>query len=201
MRVLAIESSGPRGGVALVDDGRILGEVVFETGMVHGRDIAPSIQAICPSLDIDLVAVDVGPGSYTGLRVGIAAAKGLCLGLRKPAAAVVSLDALAFGHEGVVAAVLDAKWDQVYGALYRDARRTSEIFAEAPAAFAARVPPGARVIGDALPKHAALFAGCTLEDASPKASVVARLGVTPIDAAALVPLYLRPTEAEVKFKR
>ncbi len=202
MRVLAIESSGTQGGVALVDNGCVIGEVVFETGMVHGRDIAPSIGKLCPNLDIDLVAVDVGPGSYTGLRVGIAAAKGLCLALKRPAAAVVSLDALALGRRGTVAAVLDAKWDQVYGALYEDGRRTTEILAESPAAFAARVPRGAFVIGDALKKHASLFGGCTLAQRDewwPKASRIAVLGVTPVDAAALVPLYLRPTEAEVKF--
>ena len=130
MRVLAIESCGIQGGVALAEDGRTLGETIFESGMVHGRDIAPSIEALCRSAGValeslDRIAVDVGPGSYTGLRVGIAAAKGLCLALGKPAAAVASLDALAAQVTvDAVATVLDAKWDQVYGALLaRDRER------------------------------------------------------------------------------
>jgi tRNA threonylcarbamoyladenosine biosynthesis protein TsaB len=208
MRVLAIESCGLQGGVALAEEGVTLGETIFESGMVHGRDIAPSIDALCRSTgvalgSVDLVAVDVGPGSYTGLRVGIAAAKGLCLALGKPAAAVASLDALAVQVTAeLVAAVLDAKWDQVYGALYEKGRRTTEFLAEAPDAFARRVPPGATVTGDALRKHAGLFAGRTLaprETWWPRPSTIARLAAVAVDARTLVPLYLRPTEAEVKF--
>jgi tRNA threonylcarbamoyladenosine biosynthesis protein TsaB len=203
MRVLAVESSGTQGSVALVEDDRVIGETVFETGMVHGRDIAPSIQGLCPRMDVDLIAVDVGPGSYTGLRVGIAAAKGLCLALRKPAAGVVSLDVLADGRPGIVAAVLDAKWDQVYGALYENGTRTTEIFAEEPAVFARRVPRGAIVVGDGWRKHPAPFSGFATEEAWPRASVVARLALKAarVEGASLVPLYLRPTEAEVKLSR
>ena len=210
MRVLAIESCGTQGGVALAEDGRTLGETIFESGMVHGRDIAPSIEALCRSTGValeslDRIAVDVGPGSYTGLRVGIAAAKGLCLALGKPAVAVASLDALAAQVAAdAVATVLDAKWDQVYGALYEKGRRTTEFLAEAPDAFVRRVPPGATVVGDALRKQAALFAGRTLAPRElwwPKPSTIARLAMDlpAVDAARLVPLYLRPTEAEVKF--
>src|SRR6185436_6504167 len=143
MRVLAIESSGRQGSVALLDGDRIAGETIFESGMVHGRDIAPAIEDLARRAawalrDLDLVAVDLGPGSYTGLRVGLAAAKGLCLALSKPLAGASSLDALAAGRPGRVAAVTDAKWNQVYGALYEDGRRVLGPVAEAPAIFAAR---------------------------------------------------------------
>lgn len=212
MRTLGIESSGPRGGVALLDGGRPAGLRVFERGMVHGREIAPAIRDLLEEAgwtagSLDLVAVDVGPGSYTGLRVGLAAAKGLALAAGIPLAGVASLDVLAEAATGmarVVVPALDAKWDQIYGAVYEEGRRKGDFLAEKPAVFAARVPAGALVLGDALDAYGALFrdvvrAPRELWDPDPR--IVARLGEAPgarADAATLAPLYLRPTEAELK---
>jgi len=222
MLVLGVESSGPRGGVALLEDGRTLGEALFEAGMVHGREIAPAADRLLRAAgkgpaDLGLVAVDIGPGSYTGLRVGLAAAKGLAYALGRPLIGVPSLDVLAeaaAGQGAALATAIDAKWDQVYGALYevKNGRpaRISDMVAERPEAFAARVPPGAVVVGDALERHAALFTarGARLaprELWTPRPAVVASLGWerhrggAQDDAATLVPLYLRKTEAEEKF--
>jgi len=222
MLVLGVESSGPRGGVALLEDGRTLGEALFEAGMVHGREIAPAADRLLRAAgkgpaDLGLVAVDIGPGSYTGLRVGLSAAKGLAYALGRPMIGVPSLDVLAEAAKGlgpILATALDAKWDQVYGALYeiRSGRpeRTTEMLAERPEAFAARVPAGAMVVGDALERHEALFSARGAKAAprelwSPKPSIVASLGLERHragqrhDAATLVPLYLRKTEAEEKF--
>jgi tRNA threonylcarbamoyladenosine biosynthesis protein TsaB len=234
MLVLGIESSGPRGGVALLEEERPLGEALFEAGMVHGREIAPATERILREAgkrpaDLDLIAVDIGPGSYTGLRVGLAAAKGLSFALGRPLIGVASLDVLALqvsaAHPAglaeaaaakgrILAPAIDAKWDQVYGALYevRDGRpvRTTDMFAEGPEAFAARVPSGALVVGDALERHAALFAARGAVAAprdlwSPRPALVAALGRRRHaeggrdGVATLVPLYLRKTEAEEKF--
>ncbi len=211
MRTLGIESSGARGGVALLEDDRLLGERIFEKGMVHGRDIAPAIDALLRAYglapaDLDLVAVDLGPGSYTGLRVGLAAAKGLCLALGRPAAGVASVDALAHSaSRPLVAAAIDAKWGQIYGALYENGVRTGPITAEAPAEFARRVPAGALVVGSACETFGPLFAHAALSGPDlwhPHPAAVARLGLRSgrrDDASRLVPLYLRPTEAEIKF--
>jgi tRNA threonylcarbamoyladenosine biosynthesis protein TsaB len=220
--VLGVESSGPRGGVALLEDGRTLGEALFEAGMVHGREIAPATDRLLKAAgrgpaDLGLVAVDIGPGSYTGLRVGLSAAKGLAYALGRPIIGVPSLDVLAeaaAGTGGTIAPALDAKWDQVYGALYevRGGRpeRTTDMVAERPEAFAARVPADALVVGDALERHAALFTarGARLaprELWTPRPALVASIGLARHreglrhDAATLVPLYLRKTEAEEKF--
>jgi tRNA threonylcarbamoyladenosine biosynthesis protein TsaB len=222
MLVLGVESSGPRGGVALLEDSRTLGEALFEAGMVHGREIAPAADRLLKAAgrgpaDLDLVAVDIGPGSYTGLRVGLAAAKGLAFALGRPIVGVPSLDVLAEaakGLGGVLATAIDAKWDQVYGALYevRNGRpeRTTEMYAERPEAFADRVPAEALVVGDALERHAALFAARGARAAprelwNPSPALVAALGRARLlegqrdDAATVVPLYLRRTEAEEKF--
>jgi tRNA threonylcarbamoyladenosine biosynthesis protein TsaB len=222
MLVLGVESSGPRGGVALLEEGRTLGEALFEAGMVHGREIAPAADRLLRAAgkgpaDLGLVAVDIGPGSYTGLRVGLAAAKGLAYALGRPLIGVPSLDVLAEAAAGLGATIvpaLDAKWDQVYGAIYeiRNGRpeRATDMLAERPEVFAARVPSGALVVGDALERHSELFTarGARLAPRDlwyPKPSLVASLGWARHreglrhDAATLVPLYLRRTEAEEKF--
>ena len=218
MRALGIESSGIRGGVALVEDDRTVQARLFDKGMVHGREIAPAIRALADAAgwtleSLDLLAVDLGPGSYTGLRVGLAAAKGLAFALGKPLVGVASLDALAHGAAGrakVLCPAMDAKWEQIYGAVYVDGLRTTDYLAEKPAAFAERVPKDAYVFGDALDAFGQLFRDFQQgprELWDPRPESVARLGLrlhaegVRHDAAALVPLYLRPTEAELKFKK
>src|SRR5258706_14395258 len=169
MKVLGIESSGTRGGVALVESGKLLGTRLLEKGMVHGREIAPSIRSLLDEARwaaeaLDLIACDIGPGSYTGLRVGLAAAKGLALALGRPLIGVASLDAMADAARDqarVLCPAMDARWDQIYGAVYEDGRRTTEYLAEKPDAFAARVPKGAYVFGDALDQYGGLFRDIT----------------------------------------
>ena len=186
--------------------------------MVHGREIAPSIQSLLEELglklaSIDLIACDLGPGSYTGLRVGLAAAKGLALALGKPLVGVASLDAMAdaaLGRARVLCPAIDAKWDQIYGAVYEDGRRATGYLAEKPAEFVARIPKDAFIFGDALEAYGELFRDrpCGPRDLwDPKPETIARLGKrlheqgVRHDAASLVPLYLRPTEAELKAGR
>ena len=82
-------------------DGQLAAEEIFEKGMVHGRELAPAIKRVSektstPLEDVDLIAVDVGPGSFTGLRVGITAAKTLAYALEIPVLGVNTLDAIAF---------------------------------------------------------------------------------------------------------
>ena len=218
MRVLGIETSGERGGTALLDGEQVLGTRLFEKGMVHGREIAPSIEAILKDAGlavgaIELIACDIGPGSYTGLRVGLAAAKGLALALKKPLVGVASLDAMAEAARDrarVLCPAIDAKWDQIYGAVYEDGRRVTGYLAEKPDVFVARVPNDALVFGTALDAHGELFRDRPRGPRDlwdPRPETIAILGRRLFesgvrhDAASLVPLYLRPTEAEVKFGR
>ena len=218
MRVLGIESSGTRGGVALLESGQVRGTRLFEKGMVHGREIAPSIKSLLNELHwtpeaLDLIACDIGPGSYTGLRVGLAAAKGLALALARPLLGISSLDTLAEAARDrarTLVPAIDAKWEQIYGAVYVDGRRTTDYLAEKPDAFVARVPKDAFVIGDALDQYGGLFRDIVRgprELWDPRPEMVALLGQrlheqgVRHDAATLVPLYLRPTEAELKFGR
>ena len=229
MKILAIETSGSVGSVALCDwegnpaapprDVRVLRERTLTEGLIHGRELAPAVKAVLDEAglrpaDLDLLTVSQGPGSYTGLRVGIAFAKTFAWSLGKPLVGAGSLAAMAENATGAMAAapVLDARWGQIYGAVYRcDAGRWREVVAPGAAAaadFAERIPAGAAVFGSALQRYRdVLLRPDTAEGdaawAIPHASVVARLGLVswlaaPRDEArTLVPLYLRPTEAEV----
>ncbi|MBI2923347.1 MAG: tRNA (adenosine(37)-N6)-threonylcarbamoyltransferase complex dimerization subunit type 1 TsaB [Planctomycetes bacterium] len=219
MFLIGIESSGPRGGVALADGEDLLEEIAFEEGMVHGRELMPALDRMLRKAgigprDLELVAVDVGPGSYTGVRVGVAAAKMLAYAIGCPAAPIVSTDVLAENAEDVeddLCPIIDARWEQVYAALYR--RDWVWLRTEGPAAWrpeelAARLPPETTVFGSGLDRYGAVFRRWRKGDAGlavPRASVVARLGWQALQAGAtvpcmsLAPLYLRPTEAEVKF--
>jgi len=101
MIVLGIETSASIGTVALTDGGgRVLAECTFTSGLVHGVELLPAIDRVVAQSDInrasiDLIAVGRGPGSYTGVRVGIAAAKTLAWALGRPVVGVISLDAIA----------------------------------------------------------------------------------------------------------
>ncbi|OGG55254.1 MAG: tRNA (adenosine(37)-N6)-threonylcarbamoyltransferase complex dimerization subunit type 1 TsaB [Candidatus Handelsmanbacteria bacterium RIFCSPLOWO2_12_FULL_64_10] len=97
---LGIETATAVGGVALLRDAATAAERTFERGMIHGRALAPAIEAVLRECglsprDIGLVAVDVGPGSHTGVRVGVAAAQGLAMGAGCALVGVGSLDAVA----------------------------------------------------------------------------------------------------------
>lgn len=224
MKVLGIESAGSVGGVALLDGTRLVAERIFDKGMIHGREIAPSVEALCRETgialhELDLVAVDVGPGSYTGLRVGLAAAKALAWALGRPVLGVPSLDALAEAAApaappgALLCAAVDARWDQIYGACYRPGRppeRITDLLAEAPDAFLRLVPTGAFAFGDAVARYHDRFEAAGIRTAPdafahPRPSGIARIAARRFaagesaDAASLVPLYLRSTEAERKL--
>ena len=226
MIVLGIESAGKRGGVALNDGPDGLAEAIFEKGMVHGREIAPAVQRLCKEAglnprDIGLIGVDIGPGSYTGLRVGIAAAKALAFALGRPVVGIPSLDALAEAalphapEETTLCAMIDARWEQVYGALYSPTsppERKTELLATTPAEFIADVPAGAFVFGDAISRHHDLIEKAGLRPAEPDLwhphpSVIARMALRRHETGnsgnheTLGPLYLKKTEAEENLSR
>lgn len=134
MKVLGIETATRVCGVAVVEENLLLAERSVSREHIHSERVVPFVEEVLKASrttlqQIDGVAVSIGPGSFTGLRIGLSAAKGLCFASGKPLAAVPTLDALAHrlvGHleDGeFVCAVLDAKQGQVYAASYehRDA--------------------------------------------------------------------------------
>ena len=131
MNILAVDTAGKTAGVALLQDDRLLYEVYLDGGMTHSETLMPMIDS-CLKLcgltcaDIDLYAVNAGPGSFTGLRIGLAAVKGLAFPRETLCAPVSTLEALAAAHtgEGTVLCALDARRAQVYSAAFDLATHT-----------------------------------------------------------------------------
>lgn len=127
MTVLAFETSAKAGSVALLRDGVLLGESYQNTGLTHSQTMmvmAQELLAGCglTAKDVEAVAVAAGPGSFTGVRIGVAAAKGFAWGSEKPCYGVSTLEAMARNlgvWEGIVVCAMDARRSQVYNAVFR----------------------------------------------------------------------------------
>ncbi len=127
MKVLALDSSGLVASVAVVEDDTLLGEYTVNYKKTHSQTLLPMLDEVAKMIELDLDSVDAiavagGPGSFTGLRIGSATAKGLGLALDKPLVSVPTVDALAmnlYGASGLVCPIMDARRDQVYTGLYR----------------------------------------------------------------------------------
>ena len=126
MIVLAVHSTSPSLGIAVAEDGRILGEKTFAPGREHLERLAPAIRDLIGEFgitprEIDGLGVAKGPGSFSGIRVGMATVKGMALALEKPVVGISSLEILAWQtlRDGATgAAVVDAKRGEIYAAIY-----------------------------------------------------------------------------------
>jgi tRNA threonylcarbamoyladenosine biosynthesis protein TsaB len=124
--LLAFETSAKAASVALLQDQRLLGECYQNTGLTHSQTLMVMAedllkQCSCTAEAVDAVAVAAGPGSFTGVRIGVAAAKGFAWGAEKPCYGTSTLEAMALGlgiHQGWVCPVMDARRSQVYNALF-----------------------------------------------------------------------------------
>ena len=129
MLILALESSAKAASAAVARDGALLDLEFRNDGLTHSVTLLPMAQTAlerCGLLlsDVDAVAVSRGPGSFTGIRIGVSAVKGLCWGADKPAVGVSTLEAMAWNAvdanaDGVVCCAMDARRSQVYNALFR----------------------------------------------------------------------------------
>jgi len=221
--VVAIETSGTVGSVAVARDRELVSERMFSKGSHHGRDLVPTLDAVFRRhrygpRDIGLVAAGIGPGSYTGLRVGLAAAKALVFGVGCPGVAVTSFDAMVqnlprqAGRSACVA--VDARRRQVYFARYEASRGTWRRL-EGPAlsdpmSLARSLAPETIVLGNgvrAYPEAFAAFEAAGTEMWTPRAGAVAALGYEAHvsgdapDIESAQPLYLRAPAAVEKARR
>ena len=127
MLLFAFETSAKAASVALMEDNRLLGECYQNTGMTHSQTLMVMAQDLLSQCgktvaDVTHVAVAAGPGSFTGVRIGVAAAKGFAWGAQLPCCGVSTLEAMALGAgiwSGYVCPVMDARRAQVYNALFR----------------------------------------------------------------------------------
>ncbi|MBO7318951.1 MAG: tRNA (adenosine(37)-N6)-threonylcarbamoyltransferase complex dimerization subunit type 1 TsaB [Clostridia bacterium] len=126
MKILAVDTSAVCASVAVTQDGKILSESSINTELTHSRTLMPMIDAVLRNGEIamesiDMFACSVGPGSFTGIRIGVAAIKGLCDALSKKCVPVSTLEALAYnliGRNCTAVSVMDARCNQVYCAVF-----------------------------------------------------------------------------------
>ncbi len=127
MKILGIDSSAKSASVAVTDNGKILSSFYINTGLTHSQTLMPMLDSAlkCASLkidDIDLIAVNKGPGSFTGIRIGVAAAKGLADTKDIKTIGISTLESMAYNltmNDCIAVAVMDARCAQVYTALFR----------------------------------------------------------------------------------
>ncbi len=228
MRVLALETSTLTGSVALLEEERLVGEVTLSISLQHSERLLPAIQRLledanvgagftrpgvltAPLQNIDLIAVAHGPGSFTGLRVGIATAQGLSLAWDKPVIGVSSLAALAMNgahFAGLVVPVLDARRGEVYAAVRSEEHAVSP---DGLAEILTNVTGPILLLGEGAERYREIFARRLGDRAvfaptplnTPRAANVAIVALREFQkekgSPLVLPRYLRP--AEVTFPR
>ena len=224
MKILALETSAKAVSAAVSEDGKILCSGYQDTGLTHSRTLMPIVEHILKNTgltvaDMDAIAVAAGPGSFTGIRIGVAAAKGLAFAADKPAVGVSTLAAMARNVafcDGLVICAMDARRQQVYNALFeaKDGQLTRltpdrAIDLEELAEELRSDPRPKTVVGDGaklcLAHLTAAGIPCRLAPAhlvmqnamsvALEAEAMAAKGKL-VSAQALEPVYLRPAQAD-----
>jgi len=223
MRILALETATLAGGAALLDGDAVIAETRSNIALTHSERILVAVDRVLRDArwtvrDLEGLAVSIGPGSFTGLRVGLATVKGLAFSLSLPVAGVPTLDALAATlpfADAPVAPLLDARKGEVYFSLYRwdgaGMARQCDYLALSPEAAVARLTPPVIVLGDGVapcrPYLASLGGGAQVAPPAqrlPSPAAVGQLGHAALVAGGgraadeIAALYLRPSEAELK---
>ncbi len=223
--LLAIETSGPDGGVAIVCDDEVLGEVFLSSKETYSRRLLSAISYLLKGLGLELrelsaIAVSLGPGSFTGLRIGLATAKGLCLGAGVPLIGIGSLEGIAANLYLVhypICPIIDARRRQVYTAIYRFKETGFEEILPpsliSPKRLISFIQEETIFLGDGLKQYSKYLSNALAKRfipapphlAHPRPAAVGHLAWQRLlrnetdDPQGLVPIYLRPSEAELKF--
>ena len=220
MLILAFESSARAASVALVEDGRLISQYSQCSGLTHSRTLLPMAEDMLKNAEltldkVDLFAVAHGPGSFTGIRIGVSTVKGLAWAAEKPCVGVSTLEAMAWhglAAGGLVCPVMDARRSQVYNALFKvENGKPVRLCEDRPIALSQlaeelrTLNAPAFLIGDGaeLAEKYLREQGlpCTvapenLRWQSAWGVAMAAMGKTPGNADALLPVYLRLSQAE-----
>lgn len=224
--LLSLENSTMCGSVALVTGRQCLAEFSLQSRLTHSKRLLGAIDNIMTSCelgwdDLDGIAVSLGPGSFTGLRICLATARGLAMAAALPLFGVASLDGLAAQlpyTEKLICALLDARKKEVYSAFYRningETQKISDYLAITPKKLIEQINEPVIMIGDGTELYAdffqdkigdlALFAPSQLFSA--RAAAIGFLAVNKwktnnfLDQTSSIPIYVRPSDAEINFK-
>lgn len=221
MNLLAVDTSTTSCSVALFSGDRLLAETLYAAGKTHSRHLMSMIHRMlercrCEPEDIDGIAVTRGPGTFTGLRIGISTVKGLAAATGASVVGVSSLAALAFPltlHDCPVVAMIDARRGEVYYTQYRGSvQPATRVSVAAPETTAAALPEDAVLVGSGALIYREVFEnrspGIRFADTTQhviRAASVGRLAmvrfkqgdVDPIDA--LIPEYIRKSDAQIQM--
>jgi tRNA threonylcarbamoyladenosine biosynthesis protein TsaB len=229
MRILGIDTSTSCGSLGIIDDDEVVAEYALLRNETHSSRLVPAIQTLLKEArlgldEIDGMAVSLGPGSFTGLRVGLSTIKGLALAAEKPVAGVPTLDALASNlpfTPYVICPIVDARKGEVYTALYKDGERGQieqltpyqvlsplELLEKIPLQETIFLGDGVEVYRELIEERLgekALFAPPHLRFL--RGSSVAEIGLQRFkkgkkdDISSLVPIYVRPSDAEINWTK
>jgi len=226
MKVLGIDTSTPCGSIGLIHGQNVISEYILNVSVTHSERLLGAIDLVlrragCALDDLDGFAISLGPGSFTGVRIGVSTVKGLAYAVQKPVVGVSTLDVLASQVSPtpyLICPIIDARKGEVYSAFYRyeesdRPKRLSEFQALRPEVLSRMLNErtiflgdGVKAYGDDLRnwlKSFAIFSPPTLH--IPYGSAVARLGVEllqrgeVLDLAAFTPLYVRRSDAELNY--
>ena len=228
--ILALETATGCGSVALTRglgfDAYVVAECTCRPEVSHSRRLLGSVEWVMESAgaswdDIDGIAVSLGPGSFTGLRIGLSAAKGLVMATGKPLLAVPTLDALALCYSGeaeLIGCLLDARREEVYAALYRPGKGplpeiVGNYRAVSPEALAEELDCPVVLLGSGAQLYANLFGAkeqisvINSISAHPRAAHIGFIGAHMLnqgqiaDPVTVAPLYVRASEAEINLRK
>lgn len=225
MKLLAVDTATSSCSVALFDDERLMAEALYTAGPTHSRRLLAIIDRMLEDggyrpTDIDRIAATRGPGTFTGLRIGLSTVKGLAAAIGAPVVGVSSLAALAFPLrllERPVAAMIDARRGEVYHVLYRTGAVLTEaappVKVSRPEVVAAGLPADAVLVGSGAAIYRTVFEsrcpGIRFADsvqhviraASVGLLAMARFGCDDVDAVeSLNPDYIRPSDAQIQMR-
>ena len=227
MKVLGIDTSTSCGSVGLIEDKEVISEYLLDIPVTHSERLLGAIEFVlkearCSIEQVDGWVIALGPGSFTGLRIGVGTVKGLAFATGKPVAGVPTLDILACQIAPtpyLVCPILDARKKEVYTAFYRyggggSLRRQTDYQAISPEGLVRQIKEqtifvgdGVRTYGDFLLNRLGSFAIFPLSPLRvPHGSMVAKLGMNLLrkgeclSLSAFFPLYVRPSEAEMKWQ-
>jgi tRNA threonylcarbamoyladenosine biosynthesis protein TsaB len=227
MKVLGIDTSTSCGSVGLIDDGEIISDYLLNIPVTHSERLLSAIEFVlreahCPIGNIDGWAISLGPGSFTGLRIGVSTVKGLAFATEKPVAGVSTLDVLASQiapTSYLICPILDARKQEVYTAFYRyeecsSLMRQSDYQAIRPKDLVKNIKEQTIFLGEGLKTYGdfllnslpslAIFPPFSL--CVSHGSIVAKLGLEllqkgdHLNLSTFVPIYVRPSEAEIKWQ-
>lgn len=227
MKILGIDTSTPCGSVGLLDDEWVVSEYLLNIPVTHSERLLRAIEHVlreahCAIGDLDGWAISLGPGSFTGLRIGVSTVKGLAFATQRPVAGVSTLDVLASQISPtpyLICPILDARKKEVYTAFYRYGegnflKRLSAYQAIGPEGLVETIQERTIFIGDGLKIYGDYLRNCLPSLAIfpptllhiPHGSAVARLGLELLrkkeclDLRTFTPIYVRPPEAEIKWQ-